>query len=84
MTLRNRLGILWGIYGALCPTEIPIPLGQLSPALRQLGSQPFLVSFVPIGGFTPCRKGLECVAISLYRQEHQRSPTVNFGRMPLG
>lgn len=24
------------------------------------------------------------MAISLYRQEHQRSPTVNFGRMPLG
>lgn len=25
----------------------------------------------------------ECVAISLYRQERQRSPTVNVGRMPL-
>lgn len=24
------------------------------------------------------------MAISLYRQERQRSPTVNFGRMPLG
>jgi hypothetical protein len=43
-----------------------------------------LPGVVPTAGSTPWRKRLECVSISLYRQEHQRSPTVNFGRMPLG
>jgi hypothetical protein len=39
---------------------------------------------LPVDGDSRLRKGLETLAIALYRQEHQCSPTVNFGRMPNG
>src|SRR5690348_11544349 len=70
MTLRSRLGMLKGIYGPVMPYRDPHTAGPALWALRQLGSLPFLVSFVPIAGSTSWRKGLECVAISLYRQQH--------------
>ncbi len=38
----------------------------------------------PVEGTTPWRKGLEALAIALYRQAHGRSPTVEFGRVPAG
>jgi hypothetical protein len=47
-------------------------------------SATFEISVVPIEAETPWRKGLECVAIALYRQEHACSPTVSWGRMPSG
>src|SRR5262249_7463560 len=37
-----------------------------------------------VAGSDQWRKGLEALAISLFRQEHGRSPMVNFGRMPCG
>jgi hypothetical protein len=84
MTLKKRLGMLKGIYDPQMPYRDPHTAGPALWALYQLHSQPFRVSVVPIEGLTPWRKGLECVAISLYRHEHQCSPTVNFGRMPPG
>lgn len=53
-------------------------------ALRQCSGLEFEVSVLPVEGATPWRKGLEALAISLYRQENGRSPNVNFGRMPIG
>lgn len=82
--LRARLGMLRGIYGSQMPYRDPHTAGPALWALHQLDARPFLVSIVPVEGSAPWRKGLECVAISLYRQERQRSPTVNFGRMPVG
>src|SRR5262249_22026916 len=32
----------------------------------------------------PWRKGLEALAVALHRQQSGRSPTVNFGRLPVG
>ena len=84
MTLRARLAMLRGVYGATMPYRDPHTAGPALWALRQHDPQPFLVSVVPLEGPTPWRKGWECVAISLYRQAHGRSPTVNFGRMPYG
>jgi len=37
-----------------------------------------------VEGTIPWRKGMEALAIGLYRQEHGQSPTVEFGRMPAG
>src|SRR5262249_16643044 len=81
MTLSNRLGMLRGIDGtprSAYRRASPLPLRGNSTAFPSWSrSRPSLTS-------TPWRKGLECVAISLYRQQHQRFPTVNVGRMPLG
>src|SRR5436190_5983999 len=48
-------------------------------ALRHSTNCDFEVSVVAISGNAPWRKGLEALAIGLYRQQHGRSPTVNFG-----
>ena len=44
----------------------------------------FEVAALPVAGNASRRKGLEAVAIALYRQEAGCSPSVNFGRMPSG
>lgn len=84
MSLRRRLAMLVGVYAAEMPYSDPHTAGPALWALRQLTGEPFEVSVVPVEGLTPWRKGLEALAISLHRQEHGRSPTVNFGRMPAG
>lgn len=66
------------------PYRDPHTAGPALWALRHATGCDFEVSVAPIAGSTPWRKGLECVAISLYRQGHGASPTVNFGRMPAG
>src|SRR5262249_34195573 len=48
MTLRNRLGMLRGIYDSVMPYRDPHTAGPALWALRQLGNQPFLVSVIPI------------------------------------
>jgi hypothetical protein len=53
-------------------------------ALRKQTGAEYEVSVVPVTGTTQWRKGLEALALALHRQEFQRSPTVNFGRMPQG
>jgi hypothetical protein len=84
MTLRKRLGMLRGVYGELMPYRDPHTAGPALWALYHQTGEDFEVSVVPVEGSTPWRKGLEAMAIALYRQEHGRSPTVEFGRMPAG
>jgi hypothetical protein len=84
MTLRKRLGMLRGVYAELMPYRDPHTAGPALWALYHQTKEDFEVSVVPVEGSTPWRKGLEALAIALYRQEHGRSPTVEFGRMPSG
>jgi hypothetical protein len=84
MTLRKRQAMLKGIYGAEMPYRDPHTVGPALWALRHALGCSLEVSVAVIEGRTPWRKGLEAVAIALYRQQHGRSPTLNFGRMPGG
>jgi len=84
MTLRKRLAMLKGVYANEMPYRDPHTAAPALWALRHRTSCSFEVSVVPVDGSTPWRKGLESLAISLFRQQEKRSPTVNFGRMPVG
>lgn len=84
MTLRRRHSMLAGVYRHEMPYRDPHTAGPALWALLQHTGELFEASVAPVVGTTPWRKGLEAVALSLYRQEHGRSPTVNFGRMPSG
>lgn len=81
--LRRRLAMLKGAYGLEMPYRDPHTAGPGLWALLRHGAR-FEVSFACVEGPTMWRKGLEAVAIATYRQEHLRSPTLNFGRMPEG
>ena len=84
MTLGKRLGMLRGVYGERMPYCDPHTAGPPLWALWHQTGEDFEVSVVPVEGSTPWRKGLEALATALYRQEHGRSPTFGFGRMPVG
>lgn len=84
MNLRARIRMLKGTYGPVMPYRDPHTAGPALWALRQLDERPFEVSVAVVEDSTPWRKGLEALAIGLYRQEAKCSPTVNFGRMPCG
>jgi hypothetical protein len=79
--LGLRLGMLSGIYAEEMPYGDPHTAGPALWALRHATGCEFEVSVAPIEGSTPWRKGLEAVAIALYRQERSCSPTVEFGRV---
>jgi hypothetical protein len=83
-SLRGRLGMLMGIYAQVMPYADPHTAGPALWALRHATGCEFEASVVPVEGSTPWRKGVEALAIALYRQEHGRSPTVEFGRTPQG
>ncbi len=84
MHLRQRLGMLKGIYAAEMPYRDPHTAAPALWALRHATTCAFEGSVCPVEGTTPWRKGLEALAIALHRQEHGRSPTVEFGRGPAG
>ena len=84
MTLRKRFGMLRGASGEAMPYRAPHTAGPALWALSHQTGEDFEVSVVPVEGSTPWRKGLEALAIARYRQQHGRSPTVEFGRMPAG
>jgi hypothetical protein len=84
MTLRRRLSMLRGVYADVMPYNDPHTAGPGLWALRHAAGVDFEVSVLPVEGSTPWRKSLECCAISLYRVERGLSPTLNFGRMPVG
>jgi hypothetical protein len=84
MTLHKRMAMLRGVYLPDMPYRDPHTAGPGLWALRQSGTQPFEAEFCPVEGTTPWRKGLEAVSIAVHRQEHGKSPTLNFGRMPAG
>ena len=84
MNLRKRLAMLRGVYAAEMPYRDPHTAAPALWALRHSTGCDFEVSVSPVEGTTPWRKGLEALAIALYRQANQRSPNINFGRMPAG
>ena len=85
MTIRKRLAMLRGIYAAVMPLCDPHVAGPGLWALLQDRRIPFEVSTMQLPGVdVAIRKGQESLEVSLHRQEHGVSPTINFGRMPLG
>ncbi|HEU4557561.1 MAG TPA: GIY-YIG nuclease family protein [Longimicrobium sp.] len=83
MHLRKRLAMLKGVYGLEMPYRDPHTAGPGLWALLREGAR-FEVSFACVEGSTSWRKGMEALAIALYRQDHRQSPSLNFGRMPGG
>lgn len=84
--LRGRMGHLLGVFRDEMPYRAPHTAGPALWAHRQSGVE-LEVSVCPLDSLesdTQGRKGLEALAISLYRQEHKASPGFNFGRMPEG
>lgn len=84
MTLMHRLGMLRGVYGDEMPYRDPHTAAPALWAMRHKDRCDFEVSTSVIEDSTPWRKGVEAIAIALYRQQHGRSPAANFGRMPTG
>jgi hypothetical protein len=84
MTLRRRISMLREVYGPVMPYRDPHTAAPGLWALRNQGGCDFEVSVMVVDGITQWRRTLEVVAITLYRLEHGRSPTLNFGRMPVG
>ena len=70
MTLRERLGMLRGVCGELMPYRDPHTTGPALWTLYHQTGEAFEASVVPVEGSTPWRKGLEALAIALYRQAH--------------
>jgi hypothetical protein len=83
-SLRGRLGMLRGIYRDVMPYRDPHTAAPALWALRHSSQCAFEASVLPFDGSDQEREGLEAAAITLYRQEWRCSPTVNFGRMPVG
>jgi hypothetical protein len=85
MGLRQRLGMLNGVYGEVMPYRAPHTVGPALWAMRDKTGSEYEASVCLLpDASTPKRKGWECAAIALYRQENGHSPTYNFGRMPEG
>jgi hypothetical protein len=84
MNLRKRLSMLQGIFGEEMPYRDPHTVGPALWALKHSSNCEFEVSVALINGNRPWVKGMEAVALSLYRMEKQKSPNYNFGRMPAG
>ncbi len=84
MTLKKRIAMLKGVWGNEMPYRDPHTAGPALWALRHKDGSDFEISVSPMTVPTPKRKGLEALAQSLYRQEWNQSPTLNFGRMPAG
>jgi hypothetical protein len=85
MGLRQRLGMLSGVYKDVMPYNDPHTAGPALWALRQHENCQYEASVAVTSDIsTPQRKAQECVAIARHRQAFGCSPTFNFGRMPLG
>lgn len=83
-SLRERLGMLAGIFRVAMPYRDPHTAGPALWALRDSEGCEFEASTAVFDRPAAERKGLEALVITLYRVEHGGSPTVNFGRMPPG
>jgi hypothetical protein len=73
-----------GVYADKMPYTDPHTAAPALWAIRQAAGVEYEVSVAPVPGPVPWRKGMEAAAIALHRQEFGRSPTVNFGRVPVG
>lgn len=84
LALRQRQGMLSGVYAEEMPYRDPHTAGPALWAMRHATGCAFEVAVAPFTGAYAMRLGLEAVAIAAYRQAWGRSPTIQFGRMPLG
>lgn len=84
MNLKKRMGMLRGIYAVEMPYRDPHTAAPALWSIRHAEGCDFEVSVLDGEWSTPWRKGLEALSISLYRYTYQKSPEVNFGRMPTG
>jgi len=84
LRLGQRLGALASALADEMPYRDPHTAAPALWALRHAERCSFEISVAVVEGTTPWRKGMEALAIGLYRQQHGRSPTVEFGRMPIG
>lgn len=89
MTLRERLSMLNGVYKAEMPYRDPHTAGPALWAIKDLYARQgqrceFEVSVCVIEMDAPGRKGFECLALALHREQFNASPTFNFGAMPPG
>ena len=76
--------MLRGVFRDEMPYRDPHTAGPAIWAMRDASRCSFEVSVIEVEAEPAWRKGLEALAISIYRQQWRRSPTVNFGRMPEG
>jgi hypothetical protein len=83
-SLRKRLAMLVGVYAPIMPYGDPHVAAPALWGFRDSLGCEFEVSVAPLDGPAPMRKAWEAVTIALYRQEHRTSPTVCFGRGPVG
>jgi hypothetical protein len=83
-SLRGRLAMLRGVFADEMPYRDPHIAAPALWALRHESNCDFEASVVEIAGTEAWRKGLESLAIALYRQQWLASPTIEFGRMPVG
>lgn len=84
MSLRQRLSMLKGVFGNEMPYRDPHTVGPALWALRHKYNCDFEASVASIEGSRQLVKGIEAVALSIYRIEKGKSPNFNFGRMPEG
>jgi hypothetical protein len=82
--LRGRLGQLQGLYAAQMPYADPHTAAPALWAMRDREGCDFEASVLPVAADAQIRKGLEALAVSLYRVEVGESPAANFGRISPG
>src|SRR5262249_46570094 len=73
--------MLRGVYRVEMPYRDPHTAAPALWALRHARGCTFEASVLPVQGDVRYRKGLEALALALYRQSCGHSPTVNFGRI---
>ncbi|MFZ4434388.1 MAG: hypothetical protein ACOYOQ_14445 [Microthrixaceae bacterium] len=83
-SLRERLGMLGGVYAAEMPYSDPHTAGPALWALRHLEGVDYECSVAVIAGSRRQILAAEAVAITLHRAAFGGSPAFNFGRMPHG
>lgn len=84
MNLRKRLSMLKGIYANEMPYRDPHTAAPALWALKDKYNCEFEVSVTTINGTKQWIKGMEALALSIYRIKKRKSPNYNFGRMPEG
>lgn len=82
--LRGRLGQLQGVYAAQMPYADPHTAAPALWAMRDREGCDFEASVLPVAADAQTRKGLEALAVSLFRAEAGKSPAANLGGMPAG
>lgn len=76
--------MLGGVFRDEMPYRDPHTAGPALWALRHSEGCQFEAATTVFEGTAVERKGLEALAVTLYRLDHNGSPTVNFGRIPSG